>query len=97
MANVVRVVPVYALKFGFNDKFRQMVREPGQTTRTLTTSQLMVAGTMGGLCQIILTYPLEVSNTSLRLLLAQTLPELGHGRPAECNTHDSFPPASFRL
>jgi hypothetical protein len=67
MANVARVVPVYALKFSFNDKFRRLVRRPGQTTRDLSTAQLMVAGTMGGLSQIIITYPLEVVRTRLSL------------------------------
>ena len=30
-ANVVRVIPTYALKFAFNDTFKDMLRRPGQT------------------------------------------------------------------
>jgi len=67
LANVVRVGPVYALKFSFNDRFKDLVRRPGQTNRDMTTGQLMVSGTLGGLCQIILTYPLEVVRTRLSL------------------------------
>lgn len=67
MANVIRVVPVYGLKFMFNDKFRELCKKPGQTTRDLSTLQLMASGTMGGLCQIVLTYPLELSRTRLSL------------------------------
>lgn len=67
LANVVRIVPVYGLKFSLNDRFRTLVREPGQTTRQLSTAQLMVAGTMGGLCQILVTYPLELVRTRLSL------------------------------
>jgi hypothetical protein len=29
-ANVVRVIPVYALKFSFNDTFKEMLRAPGE-------------------------------------------------------------------
>lgn len=70
MANVVRVVPVYALKFAFNDKFRNLVRNPGQLNRDLSTHQLMLAGTMAGLSQIVITYPLEVVRTRLSLSTA---------------------------
>ena len=41
--NVLRVIPVYALKFGFNDKFKAMVRRPNQ--EKLDISQLIVSGT----------------------------------------------------
>ena len=39
--NVLRVIPVYALKFGFNDKFKAMVRRPNQ--EKLNISQLIVS------------------------------------------------------
>jgi hypothetical protein len=35
-ANVVRVIPTYALKFAFNDTFKDMLRKPGQTRLTTT-------------------------------------------------------------
>jgi hypothetical protein len=67
-ANCVRVVPVYALKFAFNDTFKDMVRNENQlTTKDLAVSQRMLAGTMAGLCQTTITYPLELVRTRLSL------------------------------
>jgi hypothetical protein len=66
-ANCVRVVPVYALKFAFNDTFKDMVKAPEQTERDLTISQRMLAGTLAGLCQTSLTYPLETVRTRLSI------------------------------
>ena len=67
-ANCVRVVPVYALKFAFNDTFKDMVRNESQeTTNDLTVLQRMLAGTMAGLCQTTITYPLELIRTRLSL------------------------------
>ncbi len=67
--NVLRVIPVYALKFGFNDKFKAMVRKPNQ--EKLNISQLIVSGTMAGLFQACITYPLETVRT--RLTLGRTM------------------------
>jgi len=64
-ANVVRVIPVYALKFSFNDRFRAMVRKPGQSDADLTTSQLLICGTSAGLFQTCITFPLELVRTRL--------------------------------
>ena len=44
LANVLRVVPVYALKFSFNDKFKAMAG--GGDGKPLTFSQLMMSGTL---------------------------------------------------
>lgn len=66
-ANCLRVVPVYALKFSFNDTFREMVAEDGQTTGDLSKMQLMTAGTMAGAAQITITYPLELVRSRLTL------------------------------
>lgn len=63
-ANVLRVVPVYALKFTFNDTFKDVVRTPGQP---LDFKQLIAAGTMAGLFQTCVTYPLETVRTRLTL------------------------------
>lgn len=63
-ANVLRVIPVYALKFSFNEQFKDMVRTPGQD---LNFSQLIMAGTMAGLFQTCVTYPLETVRTRLTL------------------------------
>ena len=66
-ANCVRVVPVYALKFTFNDTFKDMVRDAQNHSEDLTVSQRMMAGTMAGLCQTTITYPLELVRTRLSL------------------------------
>jgi hypothetical protein len=71
-ANVVRVIPVYALKFSFNDTFKNLIRAPGQNNRQLTLNQLMLAGTMAGLFQITITYPLELVRTRLALSTADS-------------------------
>jgi len=63
-ANVLRVVPVYALKFAFNDTFKNMFRVPGQP---LTNAELMASGTLAGLFQQVVTYPLETIRTRLTL------------------------------
>eukprot|EP00466_Bigelowiella_natans_P019661 jgi/Bigna1/82212/fgenesh1_pg.89_\ len=61
----MRVVPVYALKFGFNDTFKGIVKKPGQTQ--LSFYQLISSGTMAGLFQACITYPLELIRTRLTL------------------------------
>jgi len=66
-ANVLRVVPNYALKFSFNDKFREMVSQPGQKVNELSFWQMFTAGASAGMFQIIMTYPLEVVRTRLSL------------------------------
>jgi hypothetical protein len=43
-ANCLRVIPVYAMKFTFNDFFRDVVRKPGQLDEDLSISQLMACG-----------------------------------------------------
>jgi len=63
-ANVLRVVPVYALKFTFNDTFKDMVRTPGED---LSFVQLICAGTLAGLFQTFVTYPLETVRTRLTI------------------------------
>lgn len=64
-ANVLRIVPTYALKFAFNDSFKDMVAK-GQTTK-LSFTQLICSGTLAGLFQITITYPLELVRTRLTL------------------------------
>jgi len=63
-ANVLRVVPVYALKFAFNDTFKNVFRVAGQP---LTNAELMASGTLAGLFQQVVTYPLETIRTRLTL------------------------------
>lgn len=63
-ANVLRVVPVYALKFMFTDAFRDIVREGDEP---LSFSRLIVSGTLAGLFQTCVTYPLETVRTRLTL------------------------------
>lgn len=64
-ANVLRVIPVYGLKFGFNDTFKAIVAGPEK--KVLTTSQLLWVGTLAGLFQTTLTYPLETVRTRLSI------------------------------
>jgi len=64
-ANVLRIIPTYALKFTFNDTFKNLVRKDAETP--LTFSEMMAAGTCAGLFQITITYPLEVVRTRLCL------------------------------
>lgn len=62
-ANCLRVVPVYALKFGFNDNIKDLVRAtPGEK---LSYLQLVASGTLAGLFQMTITYPLETVRTRL--------------------------------
>ncbi|MDC0367058.1 hypothetical protein OAM67_01385 [bacterium] len=57
--NGLRVAPVYALKFGFNDVFKNLLGSD------LGPGHLMAAGTAAGLCQSLVTYPLETIRTRL--------------------------------
>jgi solute carrier family 25 phosphate transporter 23/24/25/41 len=62
-ANCLRVIPVYALKFGFNDNITEALRaSPGAQ---LTYLQLVASGTLAGLLQMVITYPLETVRTRL--------------------------------
>jgi solute carrier family 25 phosphate transporter 23/24/25/41 len=64
-ANVLRVVPVYGLKFAFNDSIKAVVAGPSK--RRLDMSDLLWVGTLAGLLQTALTYPLETVRTRLTL------------------------------
>lgn len=54
----VRRVP-FSLKFMFNDVIRDFFKKPGQHPRDMTFNQLLGAGTLAGLSQMCITYPLE--------------------------------------
>lgn len=62
LANVVRVVPTYGFKFAFNDWFKDLVA-PG--VQKPTTMQLMLSGTLAGLSQLVISYPLELIRTRM--------------------------------
>eukprot|EP01080_Neovahlkampfia_damariscottae_P010965 gene10965-3673_t len=64
--NVLRVIPLYSLRFMFNDQFKDLVRRPNQTTK-LTFNQTLTAGSLAGLTQIAITYPLELIRTRLAI------------------------------
>lgn len=72
-ANVLRVIPVYGLKFSFNDYFKQIVGADTPNT-PLSTSQLMLSGTLAGLFQQLTTYPIELVRTRLSVGAALTPP-----------------------
>ena len=69
-ANVLRVMPVYGLKFGINDMLRDMVRRPGQKG-DLSFTQLFCAGSMAGTVTVGTTYPLETVSASACILYAR--------------------------
>jgi hypothetical protein len=62
-ANVLRVIPVYALKFSGNDFFRSLLSKEG--TVPLTTPRLLAAGAGAGALQILATYPLDLLRTRM--------------------------------
>jgi len=64
--NVLRVIPLYSLRFMFNDQFKDLVRLPNQKTK-LSFNQTLIAGSLAGLTQITLTYPLELIRTRLAI------------------------------
>eukprot|EP00854_Cymbomonas_tetramitiformis_P004517 gene4517-5533_t len=69
-ANCVRVIPVYALKFSLNDKFKEMMlvwRIEGGDDPQLSFLEKMAAGSMAGTVQILATYPLDIIRTRLQL------------------------------
>ncbi len=65
----MRVIPVYGLKFGFNDFFKHLVH--GDSSSKMTAGELLAVGTIAGLVQTILTYPLETVRTRLSLGVGQ--------------------------
>ena len=69
-ANVARVIPNYSLKFMFNDIINNLVIKPGQERSTMTFQQMLGAGTLAGLSQMSITYPLETVRTRLTLSLS---------------------------
>lgn len=62
LATVIRTIPVSALKFSLNDEFKALVKRGGGS---LTTMDLLLAGTLAGMFQQITTYPLDVIRTRL--------------------------------
>jgi len=70
-ANVLRIIPNYALKFALNDTFRDIVGKPNQAPSEFTFLQLLLSGSLSGLCTITAVYPLDVIRT--RLALSESL------------------------
>lgn len=56
---MLRIIPNYGLKFTLNDVIRDWVRGDGAVNR-MTFGQLLVSGSLAGLGQMLVTYPLEV-------------------------------------
>jgi len=66
--NCLRIIPVYALKFGLNDQFKLMVKRDDQDiAKGLDTSQLIACGAMAGFIQNLCTYPMDLIKTRLAL------------------------------
>lgn len=53
-ANCLRVVPVYALKFTFNDEIKRIVAQ-GKDIHKLTFKQMILSGSLAGLMQSCIT------------------------------------------
>ncbi len=51
----------------FNDRISDLVRKPGQATNKMSFQQDLAAGTLAGLFQMSITYPLETVRTRLTL------------------------------
>ena len=66
-ANCVRIVPVYALRFGVNDHIKQVVAGTGNSTANMATSKLVLCGTIAGFIQQVVTYPLELIKSRMTL------------------------------
>lgn len=62
--NCLRVVPVYALKFGFNERIKDECKARLHKD-TLGFGELVLCGSVAGFLQITATYPLETVRTRL--------------------------------
>jgi solute carrier family 25 (mitochondrial phosphate transporter), member 23/24/25/41 len=67
-ANVARIIPIYAMRLGLNDTIKELVvgRQRVQSGQ-LTFAELVACGTVTGLIQQVITYPLETVRTRLSL------------------------------
>jgi len=83
-ANVARIIPNCALKFAFNDVFKNMVKRPGQTNSDLSVMQLLSCGAAGGILQVVATNPIEVVRT--RLTMSNELGGGGYRGIVHCGT-----------
>ena len=61
-ANVVRVIPAYGFKHAANDVFKEFVA-PGVAKPS--TLQMLASGTLVGVSQLLISYPLEVIRTRM--------------------------------
>ncbi len=67
-SNCLRIVPNYALKFSLNDLLRdRLVRRQNQEIKDMSFVQLMAAGTLAGVMQMLVTYPIETVRTRMTL------------------------------
>jgi hypothetical protein len=75
-ANVLRVIPVYALKFPGNDFFKSQLQKVDAATGEalpLSNTRMLMAGSGAGFLQIVATYPLDLMRT--RMALADMSPK----------------------
>lgn len=67
-ANCLRVIPVYALKFTLNDRFKEAAAaSTARTPGDLPFWAKAASGCAAGVIQIVLTYPLDLVRTRLQL------------------------------
>ena len=67
---MARVIPNYSLKFMFNDVINNVVKRSDQKRSEMSFNQMLGAGTLAGLSQMSITYPLETVRTRLTLSLS---------------------------
>ena len=65
--NCARIVPAYAVRFATNDSIQQTIAGKGRTVRDLTTSELVLAGTLAGIVQQVVCYPFETVKARMAL------------------------------
>ena len=66
-ANIIRILPVYSLKFMFNDLYKTFFLNKNQSIKDITFKQLMMSGMLAGISQSTITYPLETIRTRLSI------------------------------
>ena len=81
--NVLRVAPVYAVKFGVNDYYLYLIAQStGRSSAVVaapSSGQLLLAGAATGLTQMIISLPLDVVRTRLTVGVRLHPPMLYNG------------------
>jgi solute carrier family 25 (adenine nucleotide translocator) protein 4/5/6/31 len=72
LTNCTRVIPTYALRFTFFDRFQRMVTPRGHSPgQALPLSRQMAAGSLSGGVTMLVTYPLDLLRTRMAAEVTQ--------------------------